>query len=76
MLNPVDTAAPELKPLPRGVYIAPFTLGGQRYIYAVDERGEHLGSRTVPIGADLDPAAGELWDILEKRAPQLSLVRE
>lgn len=53
--------------LPRGVYLAPFTLNGDRYYYAIDELGEQLGFRTVAIGADPMVAIDELWDLLDRR---------
>jgi hypothetical protein len=56
---------PEFRPLPFGVYVAPFTLHGDRYLYAVDTTGEHVGFRTVPNGADFNQAIDELWAMLD-----------
>lgn len=55
----------DFAPLPRGVYLASFTLHGDRYYYAVDDFGNHVGMRTVPIGADPTFAIDELWDVLD-----------
>lgn len=69
--------------LPRGVYIAPFTIRGERYLYAVDDAGEHVGFRTVPLHADFNPAVDELWVMLDRiptlhdvsdRPPSLTLI--
>jgi hypothetical protein len=70
-----DESTPEFRPLPRGVYVAPFTVHGDRYLYAVDDWGEHVGFRTVPNGADFNPAVDELWAILD-RIPTLSDVSD
>jgi hypothetical protein len=53
--------------LRRGVYLAPFTLHGDRYFYAVDDAGEQIGMRTVPIGADATGPIDELWTIVDAR---------
>lgn len=57
------------EPLPRGVYLATFTLNGDRYYYAANETGDHVAGRSVPLGADPTSAIDELWDILERRFP-------
>lgn len=58
------------QPLPRGVYLAPYTVNGDRFFYAVDETGEMVGCRPVPIGADADAACEELWAKLDARPSQ------
>lgn len=56
------------EPMPRGVYLAPFTLHGDRYYYAVDDLGEQVGFRTVALGADPMVAIDELWELLNASA--------
>lgn len=57
------------QPLARGVYLASFTLDGGRYYYAVNELGDHVEGRSVPIGADPTDAIDALWEILDRRCP-------
>jgi hypothetical protein len=60
----------------RGVYIAPFLVLGQRYLYAADQRGEKIADRMVPIGVSMEDAVEELWGVLDGVAPSLAIVRE
>lgn len=57
------------QPLPRGVYLASFTLDGGRYYYAVNDFGDHVEGRTVPLGADPTDAIDALWAVLDRRYP-------
>jgi hypothetical protein len=60
---------PAFSPLRRGVWLATFTLNGDRYYYAVDDTGDLVAGRSVPIGADPLPYTDELWAILEAKRP-------
>lgn len=57
------------KPQRRGVWLATFTLNGDRYYYATNDLGELIEGRSVPPGADPTEATDELWEILERRSP-------
>ena len=61
------------EPLPRGVYLAPFTVKGDRYYYAIDGTGDLIAGRMVPTSAEPACAIDELWEALDAR-PQLRLV--
>lgn len=63
-------------PLRRGVYLAPFTLHGDRYYYAVDDMGDQIGMRAVPIGRDPTDAIDELWAIVDAKCPPMHDVAE
>src|SRR5687767_12146397 len=57
------------KPQRRGVWLATFTLNGDRYYYAANDMGDLIDGRSVPIGADPTDAIDELWTILDARCP-------
>lgn len=61
--------SPQFAPLRRGVWLATFTLNGDRYYYAANELGDFVDGRSVPIGADPTDAIDELWEILDLRFP-------
>jgi hypothetical protein len=58
-----------LTPQRRGVWLATFTLNGDRYYYACDDMGDLIEGRSVPIGADPMDAIDEWWALLDARCP-------